>query len=297
MSKDLLNPIAFAIATREWFFPLKSFSVDGNFYPQDRGYSFERKLEKNTADKLNKRLGDYAEPERNGTIPMMVFSPSIVNDGRKLLVSPMGISYLTQNTFSKNIKYNKLIDAIEYSRFFKEQGASKTLFTSILRMSATFPYITPIVSLPSSPRIEVMDAGLRDNYGLETSLRFIKTFNDWIAENTSGIVIIQIRDKNKVTPVDDNPSQTLTQALARPIESFYSSLFEVQDYNQNQQIQTAALWCKSPIEIIDLQLRNESKDKISLSWHLTNKEERKVLNSIRIADNQKAINKIIELIK
>lgn len=297
MSKDLLNPIAFAIATREWFFPLKSFSVDGNFYPQDRGYSFERKLEKNTANKLAKRLGDYAEPERNGTIPMMVFSPSIVNDGRKLLVSPMGISYLTQNALSKNIKYNKLIDAVEYSRFFNEQGAPKTLFTSILRMSATFPYITPIVSLPSKPRIEVMDAGLRDNYGLETSLRFIKTFNDWIAENTSGIVIIQIRDKNKILPINDNPSQTLTQALAKPVDSFYSSLFEVQDYNQNQQIQTADLWCKSPIEIIDLQLRNELKDKISLSWHLTNKEERKVLNSIRIADNQKAINKIIELIK
>jgi hypothetical protein len=228
---------------------------------------------------------------------MMVFSPSIVNDGRKLLISPIGISYLTQNAKTQRINYNKLYDAVDYSRFFAAQGASRTLFTSVLRMSATFPYISPIVSLPSEPRIEIMDAGLRDNYGLETSLRFIKTFNEWIANNTSGVVIIQIRDKHKNVPIDENPSQTLMEALSRPMGSFYSSLFEVQDFNQNQQIQMVDSWSKSKIDIIDLQLRNERTDKISLSWHLTNKEKKKVLNSINLPENQQAIAKIIELLQ
>jgi len=164
-------------------------------------------------------------------------------------------------------------------------------------MSATFPYITPIVSLPSEPRIEIMDAGLRDNFGLETTLRFIKTFNDWIAANTSGIVIIQIRDKHKNIAIDDNPSQTLAQALVRPMGSFYGHLFEVQDYNQNQQIQAADLWCKSKIDIVDLQLRNELNDRISLSWHLTKKEKKKVLASLTLPENQTAIKNIVELLK
>lgn len=297
MSRDLLNPIAFNIATTEWFFPLKRFTVDNNVYSQDRGYSFEEKLEQNTNNIFNKRLGDYRVPESNSTIPMMVFSPSIVNDGRKLLISPVGISYLTQNSKSQKISYNKLYDAVDYSRFFEAQGASRTLFTSVLRMSATFPYISPIVSLPSEPRIEIMDAGLRDNYGLETTLRFIKTFNDWISNNTSGVVIIQIRDKHKNVPIDENPSQTLMESLSRPMGSFYSSLFEVQDFNQNQQIQMADDWSKSKIEIIDLQLRNERTDKISLSWHLTNKEKKKVLRSINLPENQQAIEKIVELLK
>lgn len=297
MSRDILNPITFSIATSEWFYPIKHFQVDNNIYSQDRGYAFESKLNQNTNDVFQKRLGDYLEPESNSTVPMMVFTPCIVNDGRKLLISPIGISYLTQNSKTKNFNYNKLFDAVEYSRFFERQGAAKTLYTSVLRMSATFPYVSPIVSLPSEPRIEIMDAGLRDNFGLETTLRFIYTFNDWIANNTSGILIIQIRDKNKNVPIDENPSQTLMEALSRPMGSFYGSLFEVQDYNQNQQIQMADTWCKSKVDIIDLQLRNEKKDKISLSWHLTNKEKKKVLRSIEVPENEQAIRRIVELIK
>jgi len=297
ISKDILNPIAFTVATSEWFFPFKSFTVDDNVYMEDRGYAFEQKLLENTDNAFNKRLNDYKLAEANSYIPMMVFSPSIVNDGRKMLISPLGISYLTQNARTEKTNYNKLFDAIEYSKVFKKQNAEKTLFTSVLRMSATFPYISPVVSLPTEPRIEIMDAGLRDNYGLETSLRFIKTFNDWIAANTSGIVIIQIRDKHKNIPIDENPSQTLAQALSRPMGSFYGNLFQVQDFNQNQQIQYADSWCKSSIEIIDFQLRNELKDRISLSWHLTNKEKQKVLESLYLPENQESVKRISELLK
>ncbi|OFY85088.1 MAG: hypothetical protein A3F72_04905 [Bacteroidetes bacterium RIFCSPLOWO2_12_FULL_35_15] len=297
ISKDILNPIAFRIATTEWLFPMQSFIVDGKKYPKDRGYSMEQKLEENTNNIFNKRLSDYQLPEANAYIPMMIFSPSIVNDGRKLIISPQHVSYITQNSRAEKVSYNKLFDAVEYLRFFEKQDASKTLFTSVLRMSATFPYISPVVSLPSEPRIEILDAGLRDNYGLETSLRFIKAFNDWIAENTSGIVIIQIRDKHKNVPIEENPSQTLVQALGRPMDSFYGNLFEIQDYNQNQQVQTTDLWCKSKIEFIDLQLRNEKHDRISLSWHLTNKEKKKVLQSLDLPENQAAIKRIVELLK
>jgi hypothetical protein len=297
ISKDMLNPIAFRVATSEWLFPMQSFTLDGNQYPKDRAYSFENKLEENLWNIFDKNLEDYALAEQNSYIPMMVFSPSIVNDGRKLLISPLGISYLTQNIKTNKVLYNRLFDAIEYSRFFEKQQAKKTRFSSVLRMSATFPYISPVVSLPSEPRIELMDAGLRDNFGMETSLRFIRAFNDWIAENTSGIVIVQIRDKHKNVPIEDNPSQTLMQALSRPLGSFYGNLFEVQDYNQNQQINTADLWCKSHIEVIDLQLRNDRKDHISLSWHLTNKEKRKVFASLFLPENQEAIDRILELLK
>jgi hypothetical protein len=296
ISEDLLNPIAFKIATTEWF-PMQHFTVDSNEYPKDRAYALEHKLEDNTNNAFNKRLSDYQLSEANSKIPMMIFSPTIVNDGRKLLISPQGISYLTQNAQTNRTTYNKLYDAIEYSRFFEQQGASKTLFTSVLRMSATFPYISPIVSLPSEPRIEIMDAGLRDNFGLETTLHFIRIFNDWIAQNTSGIVIIQLRDKHKNAPIEDNPSQTLLQTLSKPMGILYSNLFDIQDFNQSQQIQTADVWCKSPIEIIDLQLHNEKNDHISLSWHLTNKEKQKLFQSINFADNQEAIKRIIELLK
>jgi len=297
MAKDILNPIAFSIVTSEWVFPLRSFRVDDQSYPQDRGYIFEQTLNDNLDSIFDKRLSDYYVPETNSQVPMIVFSSSVVNDGRKLLISPLGISYLIQNTNNDSIRFNELFDAVEYTRFFKDQRSERTLYTSVLRMSATFPYIMPVVSLPSEPRIEMIDAGLRDNYGLETSISFIRAFNDWIAENTSGIVIIQTRDKHKNILIADNPSQTMLQTLSRPSGSFYGNLFQVQDFNQNQQLQMLDMWCKTRIEIIDLQLRNEASDHISLSWHLTSREKQKIFSSIDLPENQNAIKRIKELLE
>ncbi len=47
-----------------------------------------------------------------------------------------------------------------------------------LRINATFPYVLPNVWLPSKPVIDVMDAGLRDNYGQKQHfvlLMYLKT--------------------------------------------------------------------------------------------------------------------------
>jgi hypothetical protein len=63
-------------------------------------------------------------------------------------------------------------------------------------MNATFPYVLPNVWLPTNPVIDVMDAGLRDNFGQENTLRFIESFKNWLQENTAKVVIIQIRDRS-----------------------------------------------------------------------------------------------------
>jgi hypothetical protein len=297
ISKDILNPIAFSIATSEWFLHFHRYKVGNQYFVKDRGYSLEQKLNENTKVFEGKTLGYYQAPEASADIPMMIFSPSIVNDGRKLLISPQGISYLAQNFPNKNIEGKQLINSLEYSRFFAKQHPLKTLFTSVLRMSATFPYISPLVLLPSEPRIEVMDAGLRDNYGLETTLRFMEVFNDWIAKNTSGVLIIQLRDKHMEAPIDNDPYPTLFQSFSIPMGSFYGNLFGVQDLNQNLQLQSADKWVKSHVNIIRLELQNETNDHISLSWHLTHKEKRKVFNSLHLPENQQSVKKITELLE
>ena len=74
--------------------------------------------------------------------------------------------------------------------FFAKQDPYSIRMLTALRMNATFPIVLPNVWLPSEPVIDVMDAGLRDNYGQETTLRFLSSFDDWIKENTSGVLII-----------------------------------------------------------------------------------------------------------
>lgn len=296
ISKDVLNPIAFSIAINDWFIPFQKFEDRGMIYSKNRAYAFELKLNENTEGVLTKRLKDYSLPEREAMIPMMIYSPTIANDGRKLLISSQPISYLCQNPRDTSLENDHLIDCIEYSRFFSEQDAMETRFTSVLRMNATFPYITPLTELPSEPKIEVMDAGMRDNYGLETSLKFLYTFRNWISSNTSGVVILQIRDKHKEQPIDETPAQTIMQSLSAPLGSFYGNLFNVHDFNQNQLLQYAGQWFNGEIDVIDFELRNQKPDNISLSWHLTDSEKQKVLNSINLPENQEAIRRLKKLL-
>jgi hypothetical protein len=295
ISKDLLNPIAFSVASNDLFVRLQHFKDGNNSYTKDRAYAFENKLNDNTSGILKKRLIDYRRPEQEALIPMMILTPTIINDGRKLMIASQPISYLSQNKQSENLRRVPLISSIEFTRFFAAQDAYNLRFTSALRMNATFPFIMPVVALPSEPTIEVMDAGIRDNYGVETSLRFLNTFKDWISKNTSGVVIIQVRDRHKEFPIEDNPLTSVTGSLTRPLGSFYGNTFSIQDYNQNQLVEYASQWYNGKIDVIDFQLRNEIHDNISLSWHLTNHEKKKVLSSIDLAENQAAIQKLKRL--
>lgn len=296
ISKDVLNAVAFSIATSDWFVSFQSAKYGTHTYNKDRGYMFEKRLNDNLRHVFSgKTISDYKRVESEVIVPMMIFSPTMVNDGRKLIVSSQPVSFLTQTLKSDNLEFAPLNDGVEFSRFFRDQKADSILFTSVLRMSSTFPYITPIVSLPSEPAMEIMDAGMRDNYGMEVALKYLYVFRNWIATNTSGVVIIQIRDRHKEFPIDENPTPTIIGSLTRPIGSFYGNLFYMQDFAQNQQIEFISSWFDGKVDLIDFQLKNEVPDKISLSWHLTNREKQKVLNSIDLPENQQAIQKLRKL--
>lgn len=297
ISRDILNPMAFSIATTDLFFRFQRFN-DGKYsYAKDRAYAFESALNKNTNNILNKRLYDYREPEAQAQIPLMIMSPTVINDGRKIFISPQPISYLTQNTIRGTVAINPLIEGLEFTRFFEKQDADNLRFTSALRLNSTFPYIMPLTTLPSEPKMEVFDSGMRDNFGIETTLRFLYTFRNWINSNTSGVVIIQMRDKHKQAEIAESKSKSFFETLSMPLGSFYGNLFTVQDYSQHQQIQYASLWFESKIDFVDFEMRNEKQNKVSLSWHLTNKEKKNILESIYLPQNQESVRRLKELIQ
>ncbi|HTF05035.1 MAG TPA: patatin-like phospholipase family protein, partial [Bacteroidia bacterium] len=239
VSSDLLNPVAFSVAVNDWFLPLRSFEYEGAHYSMNRAYAFEEAVHRNTSGWLNKPMVDYKEPEANAEIPMMILAPTIVNDGRKLLISPQGISYLTAGRNASSPDFNYTPDAIEFNRLFANHNADRLRFSSALRMSATFPYITPLTELPTEPVIEVFDAGMRDNVGTDNVLRFLYTFKDWLETHTSGVVIIQTRDKRKVREPDRNSGNTIMKSLSKPLASFYGNMFGVQDYGHDRELLAA----------------------------------------------------------
>jgi hypothetical protein len=145
--------------------------------------------------------------EIEGWRPSLVFSPMMIEDGRRLLISNLDLRYVSSHdgrliqpdrkegghTGIDNVD-NFSREGFELFRLFPEAKNNFKLSTAV-RMSATFPFFTPAVSLPTKPRRRIVDAGYYDNYGVSilSSWLFCSRNRDWIEKNASKIAIIQVR--------------------------------------------------------------------------------------------------------
>lgn len=296
VSKDLLNSVMSSFAVNDFFTPFRNFKFNGNVYPKDRGYAFEQQLNINLGNVLNKTLGTYKEPEQKALIPMMILTPTITADGRKLLISPQKVSYLTFPVYERMDRPVRDIDGIDFATFFAAQDPMNLLFTTAIRMNATFPYVLPNVFLPSDPIIEVMDAGLRDNYGKETSLRFIHVFRDWINDNTSSVIFIQIRGKQKNKTDNIEKNKGFADRIIEPLFTMQHNWSTLQDYEQNDLVAYAAHFVQVPFHRIIFQYVPREKNKAAaLNWHLTEQEKTDIADAINKESNQRAFRRLIEL--
>ncbi len=194
------------------------------------------------------------------------------------------------------LKGQALQSSVEFRRLFSRQDPDNVWFSSVLRMNATFPYISPQVSLPSEPEIEVMDAGFRDTYGTSVALKHLYAIRHWVRKNTSGVLIIQIRDSRKLEPIRTKPPRSLINMITNPLGHIYDNLFTMQDYVNDDLIVYAHNWLKTDLEVIDLELTRPELEDISLSWHLTTKEKHIIRRSAYNRKNTEAMLRIRELI-
>ena len=317
ISRDNLNPIIFSLLVNDLFIKYQNFDYEGHRYLKDRGYAFEQQLSLNTESFLDKPLSAYKEPEERSLIPMMLVAPSITNDGRKLFISPQHVSYMNTGDLDDRKSLNNKIKGIDFLRYYQTHGSEKLRFLSALRMAATFPYVTPNISLPSSPPMETMDSGIADNFGIEDATRFLYVFKDWIAENTSGVVILSVRDSEKDTPIEKNLSPTLFEKFFTPIRNIYKNWTYIQDIKNDNLIEFARTWFNGDIYRVDLQyiprtifkdepvkteaqenkkLEKEEIERASLNWHLTTREKKNILDNIYLDINQQALQKLQQLV-
>ena len=299
IGKDLLNAISYSLAVSDIFLRLQKIEIAQKYYTRDRGYEFEKALHENTEFILDKKLSDYKEPESKAIIPMMIFTPTIINDGRRLLISPLQMSYLTSNMQSTENDARSLSEDIEFSKLFKQQGAENLRFGSAIRMNATFPYILPTVSLPSKPIIEVMDAGYRDNFGAKTSIRYLYTFRDWLAENTDQVVFLQIRENHKSNELRTHSKSTISELMLSPLGNVYDNLSKIQDYQNEQLFMYAQTWYKGKITFVEMDLNPPLKPEgevISMNFHLTSLEKKRIHKAIELPENKAAINKLKKIL-
>lgn len=292
ISKDLLNSTAFNLVMHDMFFRYKTSSLNGQEYSQDRGFAFESQLNVNTEHVMDKRLVDYRKDEMQANIPLMLFSPTIINDGRRLLIGAQPYGFMNGDPQ----QYENGPENIEFLKLFKQNLPQSVKFTSVLRMNSTFPYILPMVTLPTNPEIQIMDAGIRDNYGTKSTVRYIEATQNWIKENTSGIVIVEFRDIQKDYDVQHHDNNlSLMERLVKPIGNFYGNYHHSQEYNATEMIELSRK-TDFPLDVVTFVLRKDPSERISLSWHLTQREKNDIKRIFNNDYNQSQMHKLIDLL-
>lgn len=298
ITQDLLNPIFSSMIDRDIFSPAQKFSVGNYRYIKDRGYAFEEKLKANTDDILNTQIKDYVADEKAAIIPMIIFNSVVTIDGRKMMIGTQPISFMMKPAAFKNDD-NIMADGIDFGALFAKQDPLNVRVLTALRMNATFPYILPNVWLPTEPIVDVMDAGLRDNFGQETTLRFIENFKDWIQDNTGGVIILQIRDRTKDSWQSPLETGSVIDILTKPGTVLQHNWYKFQDYTQTDQYSYLREdSTTNNIHRITFNYIPENQDmSAALNFHLTALEKKDVIASFNTSPNQTMLKKLITLLK
>jgi hypothetical protein len=170
---------------------------------------------------LRRTFAELKEPEQLGRCPSLIFSPMVVEDGRRLLLSNLDLRYVASNDGnllngaapSEQGRYSR--EALEFGRLFPD--ARMDLATAA-RLSASFAYFSPSPHLPTIPTRRVVDAGYYDNDGTSVAASFLFSGMNtrWFQEYASGVVLIQIRDTG--TQTDRRLDPPLAHKSATPLD-------------------------------------------------------------------------------
>jgi hypothetical protein len=297
IGKDLLNPIVFSFACVDLISPFNKITIGGHRYTTDRGYAMEREMARNSEGLLDRPIGYYQRRESRGEIPQLIINGTIINDGRKLMICNQPIAYLTQPEYSLRLP-SPPIDAVDYGAFFPEQNTGDLRLTSALRMNATFPYILPVVKLPSSPRMNIMDAGLRDNFGVQVASRYLHVMRHWLTENVRETIFLEIRDTRENDVSSNTDQSTLANMVADPLFVIQNKWEAIQSYGYNYVKDFSPAYVDDKLQLITLQyIPREYKKSAALNFHLTREEKEDIYASIDHPYNQSEVSRLIQALK
>jgi hypothetical protein len=239
-------------------------------------------------------LADLREREGAGELPSLVFSPMLVEDGRRLLIGNRDLRAASDHrvvwaSVSGGTGPESGIasrTAVSLSDLLPGRWQSTPL-TTAARLSASFPFVSPAVTLPTTPPRRVVDAGYYDNYGLELACSWLRSLceDGDLRSRVSRALLIQIRDNVSdlsVNPDTENRAQLRgepgplargVQELTSPVEAVLAARESVNLFRNDAQLEALTQLChlkfgRSFLLTTIFEFRGEA----SLSWYLAKDE-------------------------
>ena len=260
----------------------------------------------------------------------IVYSPMLIEDGRRLLISDLKLPWLTQargptitsNNDVQNITHQRFsTSALEFRQCFGDAALDRLSLFTATRLSATFPYIMPISSLPTDPRRRVVDAGYYDNYGTSLAVRWLQwTLADakrraWLMTHVSCVLVIQIRDgiiplTRPLRSLESRPPKgrwaqlwhqaiVLYENLTGPFQALLQFRQAAQLFGNDEQLSEVLGQLNQQSEDSDFAktISFELGVSASLSWTLSGNEKENIKNATRSEDFETRLTSIFSYLK
>ncbi|HUR53897.1 MAG TPA: patatin-like phospholipase family protein [Gemmataceae bacterium] len=272
----------------------------------DRGKVLERVWSENLGGKLDQPFSRLRDAERHGLIPSLVFTPMMIEDGRRLLVSNLDMRNPLTNDGNMLLPESPDPDnpecysraALELFRLFPD-AKSRFRLSTAARMSASFPFFSPAVSLPVRPRRRVVDAGYYDNYGVSLAASWVMSRSNraWVAKNSNGVLLIQIRDgvnhrQRRLEKLDGDGSTGLSRAteeVSSPLEGLDNARVASSSFRNDESLEILTQfwemrrWGVDKRQVDEPQTNKifqvitfELPDPAALSWYLSQRESKRI---------------------
>jgi hypothetical protein len=263
--------------------------------PNNRGAAMQSSWEAAAREKkldLRRPLSEFRAGEAAGKWPSLVFSPMLVEDGRRLIFSNLMLTPVLQSEARwVNAETNELVsDSAFHAVQLLHHGLQIRLATAA-RLSATFPYISPAVLLPTEPRTRIVDAGYYDNYGVDLATTWLREAlrcnRDWLAEHCSGILVLQIRDDESTLADSKGKPQVLPpegrgpfawlgrglEGLTTPLQGLAMARGSAMQLRNDAQLEAISHAYDAALgDGFVVQETFELKAQVSLSWYLSSEE-------------------------
>jgi hypothetical protein len=135
-----------------------------------------------------------------------------------------------------------------------------------------------------------MDAGLRDNYGQETTLRFLENFDDWIKQNTRGVLVIQLRDREAGGWENPYFSDNMSDHVTKPFFLLQHNWYKMMEYFQNDMLSYYSKNVPYALYKVSLQyVTDKEESKAALNFHLTQSEKTNIAFALNSVFNRKSL--------
>lgn len=247
---------------------------------------------------------DLYAGEEAGWRPSLLFSPVLVEDGRRLLISNLWTEPLCVNHAPDTARSLRSRAGFDLAQLFGHEARQTLPVFTAARLSATFPYITPEITLPTLPPMRVVDAGYVDNYGVNLACRWLSELRADPArraifeEKVTGVLLLQLRDdihalsgeprrlgvpawetgrRRRRRPRWQPKAASAVEGVFGPPQALFSTHQALQLFRNDEQLAELGRSLDTEqqpgffrTEVIEMSAR------ASLSWYLTTAEKRRI---------------------